>query len=251
VNIRIDDLQKSFPVDGQRKPVLRDVSLDIASGEFVCVLGPSGCGKSTILNILSGLDSDYEGQIRIDGKALAECKPHLSYIFQEPRLLPWKTVRGNFEFVLSAAGVPKKEWDKRIDHYLGIVNMRHTQDMWIHQLSGGMRHRVAIARAFIIEPEVLLMDEPFSALDELTAREIRIELLKLWREHKRTVIFVTHNAHEATFMADRVILLDSGPATIREVHQVGVPRPREYDSEEVFAENKRLVGRFLEIIGRS
>jgi len=248
--ISIKHLHKSFQVSGGAKKVLHNINIDIQAGEFICFLGPSGCGKSTILNILSGLDTDYEGVILIDGKPLNSGDYHMSYLFQEPRLLPWLTVEKNIHFALDANRVPVSEWEERTTKYLEMVNLPHVRKHYIHQLSGGMQHRVAIARAFAVKPDILLMDEPFSALDELTARSLRQSLLKMWQEDRKTVLFVTHNSMEATYLADRIFMMKANPGEIEETKEIRLARPRDYDSEELFQENRAVVTRFLEIIGR-
>lgn len=231
--------------------ILDSVDIEIESGEFVCLLGPSGCGKSTLLNVICGLDVHYSGTVRVMGKPPGTGKIPLAYLFQDPRLLPWLNVADNIKFALRAADVPSEHWDQRVSKYLALVGLSGIEQRYIHQLSGGMRHRVAIARAFAVEPEILLMDEPFSSLDELTARDIRIELLKIWSEQRKTVVFVTHNAMEATFLADRVLLLDRGPARLREERKNPLTRPRQYDSPELFEENRATVASFLRILETS
>ena len=248
--ISIRHLHKSFQVGGAPRKVLHNINIDIQAGEFICFLGPSGCGKSTILNILSGLDTDYEGVILIDGKPLNSGDYHMSYLFQEPRLLPWLTVEKNIHFALDANRVPVSEWEERTTKYLEMVNLPHVRKHYIHQLSGGMQHRVAIARAFAVKPDILLMDEPFSALDELTARSLRQSLLKMWQEDRKTVLFVTHNSMEATYLADPIFMMKANPGEIEETKEIRLERPRDYDSEELFQENRAVVTRFLEIIGR-
>ena len=248
--ISVRRLNKYFEVNGHRKHVLKNIDFDVTAGEFICLLGPSGCGKSTILNLLSGLDRDYTGVIRIDGVELEKSNPHLVYLFQEPRLLPWLTVEKNIHFALEAAGIPAAEWKKRTDKYLRMVDLAGCEKHYIHQLSGGMQHRVAIARAFAVDPDIMLMDEPFSALDELTARGIRMKLLQMWREDRKTVLFVTHNAMEATYLADRIFMMTTGPGEIYEIAEVGLARPRDYDSVELYETNHRIVNRFLQIIGQ-
>jgi ABC-type nitrate/sulfonate/bicarbonate transport system, ATPase component len=247
--IEIRNLSKSFSVNGSSNQVLKDIGFGVDTGEFICLLGSSGCGKSTILNLVSGLDKDYSGEIRIDGVPRATSRAHLSYLFQEPRLLPWLTVEKNLHFALEAAGLPSAEWKDRTSYYLGMVNLSGTEKHYIHQLSGGMQHRVAIARAFCVNPDILLMDEPFGALDELTAREIRANLLELWQKDRKTVLFVTHNTMEATYLADRIFMMSANPGTIDEVARVGLDRPRVYESEDLFHEHKRMMGRFMEITG--
>jgi len=248
--IAIRGLNKTFTVNAESKKVLHDIRFDIQPGEFVCFLGPSGCGKSTILNLLSGLDREYDGEIRIDGQPLDKGEYHMSYLFQEPRLLPWLTVEKNIHFALEACRVPPSEWKDRTGKYLEMVNLSGTQKHYVHQLSGGMQHRVSIARAFSVKPDILLMDEPFSALDELTARSLRQNLLRMWQEDKKTVLFVTHNAMEATYLADRIFMMKAGPGEIEEIRDIRLRRPRDYDSEELFKENHSVVKRFLQIIGQ-
>lgn len=242
--ISIQNLHKYY---GEQH-ILEDINITVGSGEFVCLLGPSGCGKSTLLNVICGLDTNYTGTVTVNGGDPGDRKAPLAYLFQDPRLMPWLKVGDNIRFALRAAGVPNEEWDPRVSKYLALVGLEKVEQHYIHQLSGGMRHRVSIARAFSVEPEILLMDEPFSALDELTARDIRIELLKIWSEQRKTVVFVTHNAMEATFLADRVLLLDRGPARLREERKNPLGRPRIYDSPELFEENRATVESFLKIL---
>jgi NitT/TauT family transport system ATP-binding protein len=253
--IYVQALQKTYHVSGKEHEVLKDVNFLINEGEFVCFLGPSGCGKSTILNIISELDTDYDGKIFING-ILRDKDPYseansvicMSYLFQEPRLLPWLTVEKNIHFALGCRKFPKSSWNEITDKYLSLVKLDMFKKHYIHQLSGGMQHRVAIARAFATNPDILMMDEPFSALDELTAREIRKSLLELWRESKKTVLFITHNATEATFLADRVFLMNNSPSTVVEQVEISIERPRDYESDALFKENKRIVSKFMKII---
>lgn len=255
--ISVRNLNKSFYNNGVEKQILNDINFDIAEGEFICLLGPSGCGKSTILNMLSGLDRDYEGKIYIQGKLSYDANAggsepdiNMTYLFQEPRLLPWLTVEKNLYFALKCAKVPKSKWKAEVAKMLELVHLKDVSKSYIHELSGGMQHRVAIARAFIVNPNVILMDEPFSALDELTARSIRKTLLDIWREDKKTVIFVTHNAMEATFLADRIFMFSANPGEIKEIKSINLERPRKYESEELFNANQEVVSRFMEIIGK-
>ena len=192
-SIRIENLCKDFHSHGNGATwrALENVSLKVNSGEFVTILGPSGCGKSTLLNALSGLDRDFTGAVAIEHNGIKANKARVAYLFQEPRLLPWRTVRSNVEFALDAAGFAKSEWSDRADKWINLVGLKGFADFYPLQLSGGMQQRAAIARAFSVEPEVLLMDEPFSALDELTARRMRQELLSLWEADRRTVLLRT------------------------------------------------------------
>lgn len=228
---------------------LDNVSLTVADREFVCLLGPSGCGKTTVLNVLSGLDQQYLGEVRVAGSLLARTSTHpfrIGYVFQEPRLLPWLTVQGNLEFALESVGIPRSEWRERVNNWLTRVELVDFAQAHPHELSGGMQQRTAIARAFAVDPELLLMDEPFSGLDELTARSMRELLLGLWQETRKTVLFVTHNCFEACFVADRIVVLSPRPGRIAQVINVELPRPRDYEHPRLFEQSvtiTRLVTR--------
>lgn len=216
---------------------LDNVSLAVADREFVCLIGPSGCGKTTVLNVLSGLDQRYSGEVRVAGEPLSRdgTQPfRIGYVFQEPRLLPWLTVRGNIEFALESAAIPRSERRERENGWLSRVGLIDFAQAYPHELSGGMQQRTAIARAFAVDPELLLMDEPFSGLDELTARSMREQQLALWQETRRTVIFVTHSCFEACFVADRIVVLSPRPGRVRHEVRVDLPRPRSYDSPQLF-----------------
>jgi ABC-type nitrate/sulfonate/bicarbonate transport system ATPase subunit len=248
--IQVRNLVKSFPpqdTTGEPLRVIRDVDIDIADHEFLCILGPSGCGKSTLLNILSGLDREYTGEIRIDGTPVArDRRPvRISYLFQEDRLLPWRTVERNIDFVLETCKVPRSQRPELKDRYFGLVGLNDFRGHYPHHLSGGMRQRLALVRALCVEPKILLMDEPFSGLDELTARRLRVDLLRIWRETRKTIVFVTHNAYEASFLADRILVMSRG--VIAEEIRVNVPRPRDYDDPEVFKVNQKVVKVFLSV----
>lgn len=220
-------VHKSFPAPGGRVvDALHDVDLTIENGEFVCLLGPSGCGKTTLLNVMAGLLTADRGTVEIRGSSGRE--PVVRTVFQEARLLPWMTVRENLAFVLDG---PSRDKDDRIDAWLTRVGLSGTGDFYPRQLSIGMQQRVSVARGLIIEPDVLFMDEPFGALDELTAMTMREELLGLWSDLGCTIVFVTHNPLEAALLADRIVIMGSNPGRI--VHEedvsVQVPRPRDAD----------------------
>ena len=213
------------------------VDLAVADHEFVCLLGPSGCGKSTILNVLSGLDRRYGGAVSVAGRMTSRANDHpyrVGYIFQEPRLLPWLTVRRNIEFALESDGIARSEWRGRTDNWLKRVGLADFAEGHPHELSGGMQQRTSIARAFAVDPEILLMDEPFSGLDELTARTMRELLLEIWLETRKTVIFVTHNCFEACFLADRIVVLTPRPGKICKEITVELQRPRNYEDSRLF-----------------
>jgi ABC-type nitrate/sulfonate/bicarbonate transport system ATPase subunit len=255
-SIDIKQVSKFFPANGQRKgfKALDSATFSIKPGEFVCILGPSGCGKSTLLNILSGLDDNYEGEASILGKPVNEqlkAGVRVSYVFQEPRLMPWRSVRSNIEFALAAAHFPQNTWKERVDTVLELVELKDFGNFYPLQLSGGMQQRASIARAFAIDPEVLLMDEPFSALDELTARRLRQQLLGIWHNFRSTVLFVTHNAFEATFLSDRILMMSKGPGGrfCDEVNLRELTRPRSYEDVNVFETSKKVVARLVSHIG--
>lgn len=246
--ISLKDIHKQFPGRGPKAGLkaLDGVSLDIAVGEIVGLLGPSGCGKSTLLNIVAGLDTGYEGTFTIQGKSFTDqigAGFRVAYVFQEARLLPWRTLRENIEFALEAAEFARTEWAGRIDRVLGLVELSKFADFYPLQLSGGMQQRASIARAFAIEPDILLMDEPFSALDELTARRLRQSLLHIWSAFRSTILFVSHNAFESTFLGDRVCIMSPGPGgKIKEEIRLGhLPRPRDYEDSALFEQSKRVV----------
>ncbi len=234
-----EDVSKAFRrQDGSPLPVLDGIGLAAAQGEFCCLVGPSGCGKSTLLNIAAGLAAPDGGRVRFQGGSPA---PRVGYVFQRARLLNWRTARGNLAFALEAQGVPRELWRDRIEHYLRLVGLEHFAEEYPLALSGGMQQRVAIARALCIKPEVLLMDEPFSHLDELTARALRREVTRIWRETKVTVLFVTHNALEAAYLADRIHLLTARPARLTRSLAVEVPREREMEDPRVVGVAREIV----------
>jgi ABC-type nitrate/sulfonate/bicarbonate transport system ATPase subunit len=207
-----------------------------------------------LLNILSGLDQDYEGVAAIHGRPVRDQLSagfRVGYVFQEPRLMPWKTVRQNIEFALASSNFPASQWNEKIDRCLALVELSDFGDFYPLQLSGGMQQRASIARAFAIDPDILLMDEPFSALDELTARRLRQQLLKIWKEFRSTVLFVTHNAFEATFLSDRILVMTKGPGGkfCDEINLDDLARPRSYEDIEVFQASRQVVQRLFDQVG--
>lgn len=243
-DIRVEHMAYSYP-DG--KQALAELSMTVESGELACVLGPSGCGKTTTLQVLSGLAIPQKGTVTIGGQAIkgegrsdrAE-EVRCGYMFQDGRLLPWRTIRQNLEIAMRAAGVPKATWHGRIRELLELVAISEYEDAWPLNLSGGQRQRAALARALAIDPQVLLMDEPFGTLDEVTARGLRLELLRIWQATGITIVFVTHSIREAVFLADVVYLLTDGPGRLLERVPISLPRPRIYESPEL-AEIERSV----------
>jgi NitT/TauT family transport system ATP-binding protein len=215
---------------------LHGLSLDVAAGRFTAIVGPSGCGKSTLLHIAAGLDTQFEGEFRL----AADCS-RIAYVFQTPRLLPWLTTVQNVQFVLDAQGQSHREAHAVAMRYVDLVGLSGFEDRFPAQLSGGMQQRVALARALAIEPNVMLMDEPFAALDELTAQRIRKELLLLYDAAPRTVLFVTHNVTEAAFLADRVVVMSPRPGRVVAEIAVDLPRPRDYNDPAVAAVARDIV----------
>ena len=216
---------------------LKDIDLEAADGEFLCILGPSGCGKSTLLNIVAGLEAYDEGKVEFQkGNGGAA----LSYMFQESRLLPWMTVQDNLRFVFDG---PITERERQVGDWLERVGLAAFAHYYPRQLSIGMQQRVAVARALILRPDVLLMDEPFSSLDELTAMNMRTQLLDLWHDLGCTVLFVTHNPLEATLLADRVVVMSAGPGRIVETLDLKprLPRPRDPDDTRLWQQSRDAV----------
>jgi ABC-type nitrate/sulfonate/bicarbonate transport system ATPase subunit len=234
-------ISKTYELQDSQKVALQGLNLKVKDGEFVCLLGPSGCGKTTLLNIFSGLDKDFEGRVRFTNLR-AQVQPTMGYVFQESRLLPWMSVRENIRFVLSRAP-SGKETTQHIEAWLERVGLAGYGDYYPGQLSIGMQQRVSVARALILEPDILFMDEPFSALDELTALRMRGELLSLWGERRCTVVFVTHNPMEAIYLADRVVVMTSSPGRIVDevlVHEL-LPRPRDPENVKLWELSRRTV----------
>ena len=208
---------------------LGEVNLDIAEGEFVCLIGPSGCGKTTLLNLFAGLDRPDTGEVLMDGRPITQPGPERAVLFQEPALFPWLSVRANVEFALKLIGVPKDERPDRAMHWLRRVHLGRFANAQPHELSGGMRSRAAIARALACQPEVLLADEPFAALDAQTREILQAELQEVWGETRNTFVFVTHNVREAVFLADRVVLMSAPPGSLVAEHTISTARPREFE----------------------
>lgn len=231
--LSVRNLTKIFVTEKTESLVVDDVSIDVRENEFVVLLGPGQCGKSVILSMVSGLMEPTVGEVLLDGKKKTDITTKIAMVFQRVCLLPWLTVEGNVEFGLKYAGVPKAQRRETARRYIELVGLAGFESSFPHQLSGGMKQRVGNARAYANAPEVLLMDEPFGALDAQTRYAMEDEILKIWSKEKRTVIFVTNNIEEAVYLADRIILFSKKPASVKHVFDLnGVGRPRDNMSEE-------------------
>jgi ABC-type nitrate/sulfonate/bicarbonate transport system ATPase subunit len=217
-----------FERDGEAVSALEDINLDVSEGEFVCIVGPSGCGKSTLLNVLAGFLSPTSGSVTIDGEAVSGPDPRRILVFQERGVFPWLTVEGNIGFGLSK--LPSAEREARIAHYVQTVRLQGFESAYPSDLSGGMKQRLQVARALAVNPDILYLDEPFGALDSITRVIMRGELLRIWQTERRTILFVTHDIDEAVQMADRVVVLSSRPAKIKDILNIDILHPRNISS---------------------
>ncbi|MBI5690155.1 MAG: ABC transporter ATP-binding protein [Verrucomicrobia bacterium] len=244
-------VEKHFRVRRGSVQALDNISLEIGEGEFVCLLGPSGCGKSTLLNIVAGLERADAGQVLCDGAPVVEPGRDRMVMFQESALFPWLDVLDNVLFSLRLKpGLGRRERREVAEFYLQLVGLEKFHHAFVHELSGGMKQRVALARALASNPRVLLMDEPFAALDALTREQLYGDLQRIWRERRKTIVFVTHNVREAVCLGDRVVLLSPHPGRIQEEFQIRLPRPREINDVDV-AHHATLITAALRGYGRS
>ncbi len=234
-HISLHGVTQSFSPNKNAPPLvaLNNVNLEIHPGEFLCIVGPSGCGKSSLLNLIAGLAFPSSGEVQLNGERVTGPGTDRILIFQEHGLFPWLTVGQNVEFGLRMLGIGRKERRERADHYLRLVHLTSFRDSYIHQLSGGMRQRVAIARALATEPKILLLDEPFAALDAQTRDMLHDELERLWRETGCTIVFVTHNVRESVRLGDRVLLMSFRPGTIINEFAIPLQRPRHIEENRV------------------
>jgi len=236
---------------GERLLALDHINLQVRAGEFLCIVGPSGCGKSTLLHLIAGLHSQTSGQVLVDGRPVQGPGTDRILIFQEHGLFPWLTVAENVAFGMKMKGVPKAERQEKMRYYLRLVHLGKFEKSYIHQLSGGMRQRVAIARALATEPDVMLMDEPFAALDAQTRDLLHDELERIWSGTGRTIIFVTHNVREAVRLGDRVVLLTFRPGRVKSEFPVSLPRPRSLEDPEVALAARGVLDELRDEINRS
>lgn len=234
-----------------RVQALEDFSLTIEPGTFCCIVGPSGCGKSTLLRIIDGLQKPDSGRVLLNGKTIEKPTLDIGFVFQRYNLLPWRSVLANVEFGLENLGVPKEKRRETAVHWMKVVGLEGFEQHYPGQLSGGMQQRVGLIRALAIDPKILLMDEPFGAVDDLTRMKLQEELLNLWERDNKTVVFVTHDIEEALYLADKVIVMSARPGRISEVFDVDLPRPRNPEIRALpdFAKLKGEVLRCLHLTG--
>ena len=241
----VENVSKWYRTTRQKVHALDNVSLTIGEGEFVCLVGPSGCGKSTLLNIISGLETPDQGRVMADNEPVLNPGRHRLVMFQEAALFPWLDVTGNVMFGLRLKpGLTNKERLEVAKFFIQLVGLEKFSAAHVHELSGGMKQRVALARALAPNPRVLLMDEPFAALDALTREQLYSDIQRIWQKRRKTIVFVTHNVREAACLADRVILFSRNPGRIREQFDIPLPRPRDINSIEL-AERASKITRAL------
>jgi len=239
--IIVNNVQKVFKTKDREVVALKDINLEVNKGDFVCLLGPSGCGKSTLLNAVAGFSLPSSGTITVDGKSITEPGPDRGMVFQEYALFPWMTVAQNIAFGMEVQDKPKAEINDKVDWLLEVLKLKDFRDRFPKDLSGGMRQRVAIARVLGMDSPIMLMDEPFGALDALTRRNLQDELLRIWKEFGKTILFVTHSIEESIYLADRIVVMTYRPGTIKRDQRVTMPRPRDTSAPE-FNELKRELG---------
>jgi len=242
--IIVNNVQKVFKTPGKDVIALKDINLEIKAGEFVCLLGPSGCGKSTLLNAVAGFALPSAGEITVEGKKITGPGPERGMVFQEYALFPWMTIAQNIAFGLQVQKKEKAEIDLTVNQLLDLLHLTDFRDRFPKDLSGGMRQRVAIARVLALDSPIMLMDEPFGALDALTRRNLQDELLRIWEKLGKTILFVTHSIEESIYLADRIVVMTYRPGTVKRDQCVDMPRPRDPASAE-FNELKRELGRLV------
>ncbi|MFC0214453.1 ABC transporter ATP-binding protein [Paenibacillus chartarius] len=227
MHVELQGVSKQYRTGDDREVrALDNVSLHIGEAEFVCLLGPSGCGKSTLLKLMAGIERPSAGSVRFAGKPVNGASTERGYVFQEYALFPWLTVDGNIRFGLELKGISRKRQQEAVERYLELLGLKQAARLYPKELSGGMSQRVAIARALILQPKLLLMDEPFAALDAILRRKLQEEVARLWRQENITFVLVTHDVEEAIYLADRIIVMSPGPGRIKEEVAVRLPRPR-------------------------
>jgi len=239
--LEVKGVNKLFLSDGKEMEALHDINLRIEENEFICFIGPSGCGKTTLLRIIAGLEEPTSGSVFLDGEPIQGPGPERGMVFQEYSLFPWRTVLQNIAFGPELKGVPQAEREARSRQYLKMVGLERFEARYPHELSGGMKQRVAIARALVNNPKALLMDEPFGALDAQTRNIMQSELLRIWEEEKKTVVFVTHSVDEAIYLADRIVIMSARPGRIKDIIDIPLSRPRSRTSPDVNSIRDRIL----------
>ncbi|KKO55340.1 ABC transporter ATP-binding protein [Paenibacillus sp. DMB20] len=225
--IELRNITKEYEnIDEEQTYALRDINLTVHDGEFLCVLGPSGCGKSTLLEITAGLLSQTSGEVLLDHVQQSGTSRDIGVVFQDSALFPWRSIRRNIEFGLEIAGVSREERRDRVQKTMELVGLAGFEDKYPHQLSGGMRQRAGLARTLVADPRVILMDEPFSAVDHLTRLTLQDEMIRIWEKEKKTIFFITHDVAEAVYLATRIVLLSPRPGRIQKIFDVPFERPR-------------------------
>ena len=229
--VKIDHVEKIYQGRSGEVVALNGVDMEIRENEFVCVVGPSGCGKSTLLNIIAGLERPTSGRVCVKGKEVVNPGSERGVIFQQYALFPWLTVKKNVKFGLKLRGVKEPELSEIADKYIRLVGLEEFGDSYPKELSGGMKQRVAIAKAYAVNPEILLMDEPFGALDAQTRTQLQTELLETWEKEKKTCFFITHDVEEAIILAQRVVIMSARPGRVKEIVPVNIPYPRTQETK--------------------
>lgn len=240
VKLRLENISQSYVVNNKVFDAVSNISLDIYDNEFVVILGPGHCGKSVLLNIIGGLETPVEGSKYLNDERIAGSDKRIGMVFQKLALMPWKTVMGNVEFGPQMAGTPKDKRREISQKYIDLVGLKGFEKSYPNQLSGGMKQRVGIARAYANDPEILLMDEPFGQLDAQTRYAMEEEIQRVWQQEKKTIIFVTNNIEEAVYLGDRIVLLSECPATVKKIYEINLPRPRDTISPEFLAIRKEI-----------
>ncbi|HHV38305.1 MAG TPA: ABC transporter ATP-binding protein [Tepidimicrobium sp.] len=240
VKLKVDNISQSYVVGDEVLDAILNVSFDVYDNEFLVILGPGNCGKTVLLNVIGGLEKPTGGKLYLDGEEIVGSDKRISMVFQELALMPWKTVMENVEFGLQIEGVDKKTRREIAQKYIDLVQLTGFEKSYPSQLSGGMKQRVGIARAYTSNPEILLMDEPFGQLDAQTRYSMQEEIQKIWQQEKRTILFVTNNIEEAIYLGDRIILMSKSPGKIKEIYDIDLPRPRNSMDPEFLAIRKEV-----------
>lgn len=249
--VSVQNVSKAYDEGVESVRALEGIDFTVDTGEFVCIVGPSGSGKTTLFRIIAGLDESSRGEVLLSGEPVTEPSQDLGIVFQEYHLFPWRTVRENITFGLEQQGVPETEQTSRVEELIELVELSGFEDSYPRGLSGGMKQRVGIARALAVDPELLLMDEPFGSVDAQTRNRLHDQLLRIWQETGKTILFVTHDVEEAVKLADRVIVLTSSPGTIREIVDVNLERPRRRTDDEFIALQEHVLSLIQNETGNS